>query len=289
MAPQPPTKHQKTRTESSKRPRRNRESTTKKKGPVKFARPSSPRKVTEEPIYSPNIRSSEVSELTEDDDEPRHVSYAHLHTAVEDAADEETGPGKGPSASISIISGKTPRQLRAERRAAERRNEDFTDDEKLVAKTKVVKPASRVYAKRAGVWLSEMDWDPTPDPDGEYDDDNRMIVVPPTQRSSSPMKIDPNPAFAGIAKEGQVDAHQAGRYLNPNDGVPKPTLQATLVVLVVLVIFLLSAFVSWAHRRPPFARATHHPLREIARAIGLRSRGLVSALRTGRPVRRVLR
>ncbi|KAF2970621.1 hypothetical protein GQX73_g2947 [Xylaria multiplex] len=110
----------------------NPKSVDKKKQEVKPPRPTSPKKPVKKPIYSPNVSSSELSDFTADEEEPRVVHYAKLKKD-----EDEKKKGGDPPASTSTTSLKTPRQLRAERRAAEIRGEDFTDDEKSGKKAKV--------------------------------------------------------------------------------------------------------------------------------------------------------
>ncbi|KAI0798987.1 hypothetical protein GGR55DRAFT_526626 [Xylaria sp. FL0064] len=113
MAPKPPSKVQKS-TKPSEQPRLNLQAGTKKEKPS--PRPSTLAKIGEEPIYSPNIDTSELSDLTEEEQNQRPVRFARIDDAVEDHDGDGTGNPFALKATIGDV-GKTPRQLRAEARA----------------------------------------------------------------------------------------------------------------------------------------------------------------------------
>ncbi|KAI0903017.1 hypothetical protein F4823DRAFT_329491 [Ustulina deusta] len=218
MAPRPaqrPARRQKTRTKSSKQPPLNSEAATKKKRPVKLTRHTRPVKIVEQPVYSPNVGSSEVSDLTEDE-EPRYARYVPP-TVKND--DEEMGGGSGrPSASISIIDGKTPRQLRAERRsaerrAAERRDEDFTDDEEPVTKAEKGGDQGSLGGVNTQDARGEMDWDSDADAEGEDVAEERVASVKP-ENQKSPKKTD-----------SSLNAHAGSEHVkrNPFEYLPVPS------------------------------------------------------------------
>ncbi|KAJ2974113.1 hypothetical protein NUW58_g8759 [Xylaria curta] len=100
MPPKRPSRRQGFRRDAIKRPRSNADASTKKDDSARL------KNTPGRELYSPNINSSEFSDLTEDGDE------------------ELADPPKSTS-----IEGKTPRQIRAARRAAERRFDDLTDSD----------------------------------------------------------------------------------------------------------------------------------------------------------------
>ncbi|KAJ8124387.1 hypothetical protein O1611_g9252 [Lasiodiplodia mahajangana] len=95
-------------------------------------------------VYSPNIDTSEFSELTEDDEEPRNTALARMDGTVDVLEDEDLEGD--PPLSASIPYGKSGREMRARRRAAEKQGEDFTEDEEeeqarvVDAKTEIEEP-----------------------------------------------------------------------------------------------------------------------------------------------------
>ncbi|KAI0538037.1 hypothetical protein GGR58DRAFT_322802 [Xylaria digitata] len=129
MAPRGAAQHSTVKSKFIKQARLNSNPAEKKKQEVKPPRPTSPKKTVKKLIYSPNVSSSELSDFTVNEEEPRNVHHAKLKD------ENEKKEGGDPPASTSTTSRKTPRELRAERRAAEIRREDFTDDEESGRKT----------------------------------------------------------------------------------------------------------------------------------------------------------
>ncbi|KAI1276017.1 hypothetical protein F5Y07DRAFT_399790 [Xylaria sp. FL0933] len=113
MAPKPPSKVQKS-TKPSKQPRFSLQAATKKE--KSSPPPSTSTEIGEEPIYSPNIDTSELSDLTEEEQNPRPIRFARIDDAVEDHGGYGTGNPFALKATIGDV-GKTPRQLRAEARS----------------------------------------------------------------------------------------------------------------------------------------------------------------------------
>ncbi|KAJ8124035.1 hypothetical protein ONZ43_g155 [Nemania bipapillata] len=80
----------------------------------------------QEEVYSPNVDTSELSELTDDEEEHRNVLLARLDGTVddEDHKDIDGNP------SVSALSDtQLARELRASRRLAEKQDEDFTEED----------------------------------------------------------------------------------------------------------------------------------------------------------------
>ncbi|KAI1346787.1 hypothetical protein F5Y01DRAFT_263054 [Xylaria sp. FL0043] len=113
MAPKPPSKVQKS-TKPSKQPRFSLQAVTKKE--KSSPRPSTSTKIGEEPIYSPNIDTSELSDFTEEEQNPRPIRFARIDDAVDNHGGYRTGNPFALKATISDV-GKTARQLRAEARS----------------------------------------------------------------------------------------------------------------------------------------------------------------------------
>ncbi|KAI0099030.1 hypothetical protein GGR51DRAFT_404061 [Nemania sp. FL0031] len=122
MAPKRGIQQENTQSGSAKRPRLNPVAAVASKAIA------NPRRTKPRPeVYSPNIDTSDFSELTEDDDEPRNTSFARLDGTV-DAPGEDL-EGDPPASATTIPSGQSARETRASRRAAEKQGEDFTEDD----------------------------------------------------------------------------------------------------------------------------------------------------------------
>ncbi|KAI1300057.1 hypothetical protein F5Y03DRAFT_242317 [Xylaria venustula] len=227
MAPKTPTKDQHPRPKSSKGPRLNSEAKVKKRTtPAKSIRPISARKVVNEPVYSPNINSSEMSDLT-DDEEPRHIRYAQIDGTLKgtnNKSDDQKGSDARPSAPISIIKRKTPRQLRADRRATERRGEDFTDDEKQKPKPMTTAKGEIKRGSRRVTFGNSAEPSVTvpagsEDVENELDISRLKVDSQPAAKSPTPVVAHGPDGNAGVAQE-PLTMERLDAYMRERLGVP---------------------------------------------------------------------
>ncbi|KAI1358940.1 hypothetical protein F5Y08DRAFT_94066 [Xylaria arbuscula] len=141
-----------TTTKSSKKAKVTSSSSKEKKKPAKLAVPKKNERkknnkkvvISDRPVYSPNVDTDGFTEDDEDEngagaEKPRYASYAARKGAGKEVGDDGLPSVKSTTAATAatkaIATGpeqrKTARQLRAERRNAEKPVGDFTDDDEV--------------------------------------------------------------------------------------------------------------------------------------------------------------
>lgn len=192
MAPKRGLRLENSKAGSSKRARLNVNGSTKKRGGGSVSRGINPAKI-EVDIYSPNVDSTDVSEFTEDEQEPRNVTVARLDGTLDD--DDDTGLRLAQAA----------RELRAKRRAAEKRDEDFTEDEDQGVfnfRVEIEEPSDEAGS------------DSSADAEGE---DVEEELVPPGVGTTNPIDEIIRSVMLGAKDEGLEDpvANIGGHSRNP--------------------------------------------------------------------------